>query len=272
MPRLTKRTVDALHPRPESDLFAWDTELRGFGVRVKPSGTKTFLIQYRNQEGRTRRCVIGQFGALTVEIARGLAQKKLASVVDGRDPSADRRAARVGMTIAEVCDWYLAEAEAGRLLGRNRRPIKPSTVAGDRGRIETHIKPLIGTRVISGLKLVDIERLQADIAGGKTARTKRPGRGGQTSGGAGVAGRAVSTLRSLLNHARRLGLIDDSPANGVRIISSQKLKRRLSAGEVRHLGKAMNQMERARRRPCDAADWLSANGSFGYAEGMDRGR
>jgi integrase len=253
MPRLTKRTVDALLPRPESDLFAWDTELRGFGVRVKPSGTKTFLIQYRNQEGRTRRCVIGQFGALTVEIARGLAQKKLASVVDGRDPSAERRAAREGMTITEVCDWYLAEAEAGRLLGRNRRPIKPSTVAGDRGRIETHIKPLIGTRVISGLKLADIERLQADIAGGKTARTKRPGRGGQTSGGAGVAGRAVGTLRSLLNHARRLGLIDDSPANGVRIISSQKLKRRLSSAEVRHLGKVMKQMEREGEHPTGLA-------------------
>lgn len=190
MPRLTKRTVDALHPRPGSDLFAWDTELRGFGVRVKPSGTKTFLIQYRNEEGRTRRCVIGQFGVLTVEIARILAQKKLAAVVDGRDPSAERRAAREGMTIAEVCDWYLEEAGSGRRLGRNRRPIKASSVAGDRGRIETHIKPLIGTRMISQLKLVDIERLQADIAGGKTARTKRSGHGGQTSGGAGVAGRS----------------------------------------------------------------------------------
>ena len=253
MPRLTKRIVDALHPRPGPDLFAWDTELRGFGVRVKPSGTKTFLIQYRNGEGRTRRCVIGQFGVLTVEIARSLAQKKLAAVVDGRDPSAERRAAREGMTIAEVCDWYLEEAGSGRLLGRNRRPIKASSVAGDRGRIETHIKPLIGTRMISQLKLVDVERLQADIAGGKTARTKRSGRGGHTSGGAGVAGRAIGTLRSLLNHARRLGLIEDSPANGVRIIASQKLKRRLSASEVRHLGKIMLRMEREGEHPTGLA-------------------
>ncbi|BCH29766.1 integrase [Mesorhizobium sp. L-8-10] len=253
MPKLTKRIVDALQHDPERDVFVWDTEVRGFGVRVKPSGTKTFLIQYRNAERRTRRFVIGQFGVLTVELARDLAKKKLASVVDGGDPSAERRAAREGMTVAEVCDWYLEEAEAGRLLGRNRRPIKASSVAGDRSRIEQHIKPLIGTRVVSRLRLADIERLQADIAAGKTARSHRPGRGGQTSGGAGVAARAISTLRSLLNHARRLGLIEQSPANGVRIIASEKLKRRLSAGEIRHLGKIMMQIEHEGEHPTGLA-------------------
>lgn len=249
MPKLTKKIVDALQHEPDRDVFAWDAEVRGFGVRLKPSGTRTFLIQYRNAERRSRRFVIGQYGILTVELARDLAKKKLASVIDGGDPAAERRAAREGMTVAEVCDWYLAEAEAGRLLGRNRRPIKPSSVAGDRSRIDQHIRPLIGARVVSHLKLADIERLQADIATGKTAREKRPGRGGRTAGGAGVAGRAISTLRSLLNHARRLGIIEQSPANGVRVIASNRLKRRLSVGEVRHLGKVMAQMEREGEHP-----------------------
>ncbi|MFC5393972.1 tyrosine-type recombinase/integrase [Bosea vestrisii] len=249
MPKLTKKIVDALQHEPDRDVFAWDAEVRGFGVRLKPSGTRTFLIQYRNAERRTRRFVIGQYGILTVEVARDLARKKLASVIDGGDPAAERRAAREGMTVAEVCDWYLEEAEAGRLLGRNRRPIKASSVAGDRSRIDQHIRPLIGTRIVSHLKLADIERLQADIATGKTAREKRPGRGGRTAGGAGVAGRAISTLRSLLNHARRLGIIEQSPANGVRVIASNRLKRRLSVGEVRHLGKVMAQMEREGEHP-----------------------
>jgi len=253
MPKLTKRIVDALQHDPRRDVFLWDTELRGFGVRAKPSGTKTFLIQYRNAERRTRRFVIGQYGMLTVELARDLAKKKLATVIDGGDPSAERRAAREGTTVAEICDWYLVEAESGRLLGRNRRPIKASSVSGDRSRIEQHIKPLIGTRVVSHLRLADIERLQAEIAAGKTARSRRPGRGGQTAGGAGAAARAISTLRSLLNHARRLGLIEQSPANGVRVIASTKLKRRLSAGEVRHLGKVMLQMEREGEHPTGLA-------------------
>jgi len=253
MPKLTKRIVDSIKPEPVRDVFAWDTEVKGFGLRVKPSGTKTFLIQYRNAERRTRRFVIGQFGTLTVEGARDLAKKKLAAVIDGGDPSEERRAAREGMTVAEVCDWYIEEAGAGRLLGRNRRPIKLSSVAGDKSRIEQHIKPLIGTRIVSHLKLGDIERLQADIAAGRSARGRRPGRGGQTAGGVGVAGRAISTLRSLLNHARRHGIIEQSPATGVRIVASDKLKRRLSAGEVRHLGKIMMQMERDGEHPTGIA-------------------
>ncbi len=253
MTKLTKRTIDALKPDPRRDTFLWDGELRGFGVRVKPSGTKTFMIQYRNLEGRTRRCVIGQYGVLTVEQARDMAQKKLAAVIDGADPSAERHAIRQGFTVSALCDWYLTEAEAGRLIGRNRRPIKASSLSGDRSRIALHIKPLIGNRVVSQLKLADIERLQGDIPAGRTARARKIGRGGQTAGGIGVAARAISTLRSLLNHARRLGLIEVSPATGVRIMAPQKLKRYLSAGEIRHLGKVMTQMEREGEHPTGLA-------------------
>ena len=253
MTRLTKRTIDGLKPDRRRDVFLWDGNLRGFGVRMKPSGTKTFIIQYRNVEGRTRRCVIGQYGVLTVEQARDLAQKKLAAVIDGADPSAERHAIRQGLTVTALCDWYLTEAEAGRLIGRNRRPIKASSLSGDRSRIELHIKPLIGNRVVSQLKLADIERLQGDIAAGRTARARKTGRGGQTAGGIGVAARAISTLRSLFNHARRLGLIEVSPATGVRIMASRKLKRHLGAGEIRHLGKVMTQMEREGEHPTGLA-------------------
>ena len=62
MAKITKRAVDALQSVSGRDVFIWDSELRGFGVRVKPSGVRTFLIQYRNVEGRTRRLVLGQYG------------------------------------------------------------------------------------------------------------------------------------------------------------------------------------------------------------------
>ena len=141
---------------------------------MKRSGTRAFIIQYRNLEGPTRRRVIGQYGVLTVEQARGLAQKKLAAVIDGADPSAERHAIRRGLTVSALCDWHLTEAEVERLIGLNRRPIKASSIAGGRSRIELHIKPLISNRVVSRLKLADIEYLQGDIAAGRTARAGRP--------------------------------------------------------------------------------------------------
>jgi Arm DNA-binding domain len=216
MGKILKRTVDALRPERDRDVFAWDSELRGFGVRVKPSGVKTFLIQYRNAEGRTRRLVLGQYGALTPEAARDLARRNLTAVAEGEDPSADRHAVRAGMSVSEICNWYLEQAEAGRILGRKRRPIKASTLHMDRSRIETHIKPLLGSRLVSGLTLRDIEGMQADIAAGKSARGRKKGRGGRSTGGAGVASRTIGTFRALLGHAARLALIPRNPAHGVR--------------------------------------------------------
>jgi hypothetical protein len=154
--------------------------------------------------------VLGRHGALTPEGARDLARKKLTAVAEGEDPSADRHAARAGMTVSQVCDWYLEQAEAGRMLGRNRRPIKASTLHMDRSRIETHIKPLLGSRLVNGLSLHDIEGMQADIAAGKSARGRKKARGGRSTGGTGVASRTIGTLRALLGHPARLNIIAKS--------------------------------------------------------------
>src|SRR5262249_17390260 len=70
MSKLTKRAVDALETPKKGQTFLWDGELRGFGVRAIPSGLKTFVLQYRNAEGRSRRIAIGRYGVLTVEQAR----------------------------------------------------------------------------------------------------------------------------------------------------------------------------------------------------------
>jgi len=131
MAKLTKREVDNLRPLKDRDVFAWDCEIRGLGVRVKPTGVKTYFIQYRNADGRTRRLVIGKHGVLTADEARDLGRQKLAEASKDDDPSATRRAAREHLTVSEVCDWYLSEGRAGRLLGRNRRPIKSASLDGD---------------------------------------------------------------------------------------------------------------------------------------------
>jgi hypothetical protein len=106
-------------------VFLWDGELKGFGVRMKPSGAAAFLIQYRNQHGGTRRLTLGKVGTLTPDEARAAARRKLATVAEGADPSAERHASRGALTVAEVCDWYLDQAKAGRLLGRMAGESKP---------------------------------------------------------------------------------------------------------------------------------------------------
>jgi hypothetical protein len=110
MARLTKRLLDALKPRENVDLFVWDGELRGFGLRMKPSGAAAFLVQYRTPQGRTRRYAFAKAGTLTPEEARAKARRLLAKAGEGNDPSAERHEARKALTVAELCDLGSGEA------------------------------------------------------------------------------------------------------------------------------------------------------------------
>jgi integrase len=251
MPRLTKKFLDGLKPKTQ-DVFAWDSEIRGLGVRLKPSGTKTFFVQYRNRSNRTRRLVIGQYGILTVELAREMARERLVEVIKGEDPSAERKAARNAYTVKDLCNWYLLEAESGRLLGRKRRPIKASTLERDRSCIEVHIVPLIGQHMLEGLTRSDIQRFHADIVAGKTA-ARRIGRGGNTTGGQGAAGRTLTLLHSIFEHGIRLGITETNPARGVRKAASNVKDRRLSTEEIKKLGIALAQLRDENENPTGLA-------------------
>lgn len=246
MPKINKQLVSALQPHPDpqgpATVITWDSELRGFGVAVGRTGAKSFLVQYRNAEGKSRRKVIGRFGLMTPEEARRIARGMLGDVARGEDPAEpDPGATR--HTVGSICDWYLEKAEAGKIIGRSRKPIKKSTLAMDRSRIDAHIKPLLGHRIIETLKLGDIEAAQADIAAGVTSKPRAGSRGGATKGGEGVASRTMSTLHSILEHAVRLGEIEKNPARGVRRLASTPKMRWLSQAELRKLGVALCEAE-----------------------------
>lgn len=249
MARITKRAVDALAPPESGQAFLWDSELRGFGVRVVPSGLKTFIIQYRTLQGRSHRMKLGRYGVLTVEEARDQAKIKLGQIADGANPALERAERRAEKSVSELCDWYLEEAKAGRILGRRNRPIKASTLSMDESRIKTHIKPLLGNRIASSLRIVDVEGMQSDIVNGKTARSRGTGRGGVASGGPGVAGRAVGTLQNVLSHATRLDLLAEHPCRGARKLSGKRKTRRLSADEIIRLGSAMQHAQEHGEHP-----------------------
>jgi len=150
MAKLTKRTVDSTH-KAGNDVFVWDDELPGFGLRVKPSGAKRFIIQYRNANGRSRRFTVGRYGVLTVEEARRDAKLALADVVRGADPAESKRLERGAITMEALCRDYLAKAEKGLILTRRGEVKRATTLYADKGRIEQHIIPLLGRRTVKDL-------------------------------------------------------------------------------------------------------------------------
>ena len=244
MAKITKRLVDLMKPSPNgADAFLWDTELRGFGVRMKASGSGAFLIQYRNAERRTRRLVVGKVGTLTPEEARAIARGKLAEVAQGGDPSETRHAARTAMTVSELCSLYRAACKSGETGGRRGMPMKASTIEGDRLRMDVHVLPLIGQRSVAALTTDDIRKLKTDIAAGKTAQPRSTtGRGGLRTGGRGTASRVLGMMGPLLEFAKAQGVIKENPARGVSKYADQKRERFLTAEEIARIGAAMAQM------------------------------
>ena len=120
MTRLTKRIVDAAEPR-EKDYFVWDDDLPGYGLRVFASGKKSYVIQYRAL-GRTRRYTIGLHGVWTPDTARQEAKVQLGRIASGDNPSEERLLDHKSITIKELCNLYLADLQAGLILGKGGRP------------------------------------------------------------------------------------------------------------------------------------------------------
>jgi integrase len=153
---LTKSVVDDLIDQHSArDLYAWDSGIAGFGVRVKPSGIATYIVQFRNSRGRTRRISLGKHGVLTVDAARKLAIKALADVAHGEDPAEKRKALRKAPKVRELTQHWL-DTYAPRL--------SPRYVANCRLLIAKRIIPAIGETPVADVTREACRRLHDDCA------------------------------------------------------------------------------------------------------------
>ena len=152
--KITKRAVDNLKTDGDAEAVLWDTELKGFGIRARSGGSKSYILHYRAGAGRTaplRKITIGKHGSpWTPDTARGEAKRLLGDVAAGRDPARDRQQDRTAFTFNELIDLYIAEGVSHK---------KASTVKSDRGRIEHHLRPLLGQMRADRIVRADVERM-----------------------------------------------------------------------------------------------------------------
>jgi integrase len=220
----------------------WDASLSGFGARRQKSNAVSYVLFYRTREGRQRWFTIGRHGApWTPEAAREEAKRLLGDVARSADPAADKKTARNALTVTELCDLYLADADAGKLVTRRGTQKKSSTLALDRSLITRHIKPLLGPLRVAAVIRQDIEGLMHDVTEGKTAiRAKTKARGlARVRGGKGAASRTVSLLGAIFTYATRHRMRSDNPVRGVIRPADGRRHRRLSDAEYESLGDAL---------------------------------
>jgi integrase len=271
--RIGLKDIRALNPGE----IIWDGAVGGFHARRQQSKTVSYIVVYRTAEGRQRWQTIGRHGSpWTPETTRDAAKRILGHVVEGADPAAEKRAKRKAASVAELCDHYLADAEAGRLLTRRKASKKASTIATDKGRVERHIKPLLGSLKVAAVTREDIDGFMHAVAEGKTAaRVKTAKKRGLANvrGGKGTASRTVGLLGAIFTYAARHQMRPDNPVRGVIRFVDGRRERRLSDKEYKSLGIALRRAEAANMWPAAgaAARFLALTGwRSGEALGLRR--
>lgn len=218
--KLTKRTVEAASADPQRDVFLWDTDLHGFGLRVKPSGVKAFVIQYRPSGARyARRFTLANTGTVTVEEARQIARLKLAEVVRGGDPAARKAEARHETTVRELVERFEREHVVH---------LKPSTQREYRRVIAEHIRPAFGSRRITDVSRADVAKLHHKLASHPSQANK-----------------VLAVIGKIFSFAELMGLRPDgtNPCRHLKKYGESKRERYLSSAELLRLGKAITDLE-----------------------------
>jgi integrase len=235
--KLSLRGLKSIKPVTKPTIF-YDEDLTGFGLKVLPTGARSWLIEYRPGEGgrrvSKRRMVFGTPKNLTPEQARQRASGLLAEVRFGSDPAASRREARAAESVKELMAAFMDN--------HVRPKRKPATVRLFQGYIRNHIEPVLGSKKAPALTYSAVERLH------KRVGVKSPV----------TANRVVALIAAAYSYGFRAKIVPrqvdnrqfENPALGVERFVERTRERYLSDKELSRLGDAIRLAETAGiRRP-----------------------
>lgn len=221
--RLTKKLVDALEPT-ELEFVVWDSELTGFGVRVRPSGHMTYIVQYRAGSGRgssSKKITVGPVNKLTADEARALAKKNIAEVLAGHDPAQQKADMRKAKTLAEILDGFVENTRDLR---------KHSTYILYEGVVRLHIKPWFGTKRAVDVSTEDVTKFHRSFAASKITANRAVN----------ILGAAFNWAATVKSYNLPMGL---NPTKGVTRYPEEGRERYLTQDEYVRLGEVLEQAE-----------------------------
>lgn len=220
--RITKRAVDSLKSNG-SEFTVWDEAVTGFGVRVRPTGAKSYVVVYRAGAGRgapVRRYTIAAVGKIAPERARARAKVILGSVAHGHDPADQKTTERGVPTVAELADRFMAEH------------VKPKRKAGTaefyRDILDRIVKPAVGTAKADKLTRLQVGRLHSSLV-------ETPFQ----------ANRVLAVVGSMYAFAVRASIVAEgtNPARRIDKFNESRRERFLTGEELERLGSAIREAE-----------------------------
>lgn len=219
--KLTKRIVDSATYKGDgtSKHILWDSALTGLGLRVYPSGKKSFVLSYR-QNNRKRLFVLGKYGILTVDQAREVAIEKMAEINRGEDPVEERRQLNKAQTFAELCEIYL----------ERHAKVHKKSWKQDEGRINNYLLPAWGNHRITSISRSDIASLHSKIG------VTRPYE----------ANRILALLSKMFELAIEWGILEEmrfNPAQRIKKFKEAKRDRYVKIDEMPKLMQALQKEE-----------------------------
>jgi integrase len=222
--RITKRTVDALKSSG-SEFTLWDNAVTGFGVRVRPTGAKSYVVVYRAGAGRgapVRRYTIAAVGKITPERARTRAKIVLGAVAHGHDPANQKTDERGTPTLAEMADRFMAD--------HVRPKRKAATAEFYRDILDRIVKPALGSTKADKLTRMQVGRLHSSLSDTPFQ-----------------ANRMLAVVGSMYAFAGSAGIVSEgiNPARGIDKFKESSRERFLTGDELERLGGAIREAETA---------------------------